>query len=77
MDARGNVVAVTPDGRRLTTTVLRYKRDTQQIEGPAAFVFDSKERHLEGESFTSDPDFRNVVTAKPKRGTVGRVELDR
>lgn len=74
MEARGNVVAVTPDGRRLTTSVLRYRRDIQQIDGPAPFVFDSRERHLEGESFTSDPDFKNVVTTKPRRGTVGRVE---
>ena len=75
MEARGNVVALTPDKRRLTTSVLSYDRDTQSIIGPAAFVFDSPERHLEGEGFTSDPDFKNVVTRKPRRGTLGTVEL--
>lgn len=77
MEARGNVVAVTPDGRRLTTSVLRFRRNDQTIVGPDAFVFDAPERHLEGEGFTSDPDFKNVVTQKPRRGTVGRVPLER
>jgi LPS export ABC transporter protein LptC len=75
MEARGNVVAVTPDHRKLTTSVLNYQRDSQSIVGPEAFVFDSPERHLEGDGFTSDPDFKNVVTRKPKRGTIGKVEL--
>jgi len=75
MEARGNVVAVTPDHRRLTTSVLSYDRNTQNIVGPESFVFDSPERHLEGEGFTSDPDFKNVVTRKPRKGTIGKVEL--
>ena len=70
MEARGNVVAVTPDKRRLTTSVLRYDRRTDQISGTNAFVFNAPERHLEGESFTSDPEFKNVVATKPRRGLV-------
>lgn len=70
MEARGHVVAVTPDNRRLTTSVLRYDRSTDQISGPSAFVFDAPDRHLEGDGFTADPDFRNVVTTRPRRGTV-------
>jgi LPS export ABC transporter protein LptC len=70
MDARGSVVAVTPDQRRLTTSMLRYNRATDQISGPNEFVFDSPDRHLEGESFTSDPEFKNVVTQRPRRGVV-------
>src|SRR5436309_14641438 len=31
MEARGHVVAVTPDQRRLTTSVLSYRRDTGNI----------------------------------------------
>ena len=77
MEARGHVVAVTPDNRHLTTSVLSYDRQTGSIVGPEAFVFDSPERHLEGEGFTSDPDFKNVLTQRPKRGTLGRVELGR
>ncbi len=77
MEARDSVVAVTPDGRRLTTTVLRYHRADQSIEGPEAFVFDAPGRHLEGDGFTSDPDFRNVATKRPRKGTLGTVELGR
>ena len=70
MEADGNVVAVTPDHRKLTTSVLQYSRGSDQISGPEAFVFDAPDRHLEGESFTSDPEFKNVVTTRPRRGVV-------
>lgn len=76
MEARDDVVAVTPDGRRLTTSVLRYDRATNQISGPDPYVFTSATQHLEGDYFTSDPDFKNVAT-KHFRGNVGRVELKR
>ncbi len=75
MEARGDVVAVTPDGRRLTTSALSYGRRRDQIVSPEPFVFTAPGRHLEGEGFTSDPDFRNVVTTRPRRGTLGEVEL--
>lgn len=70
MEARGEVLAVTPDNRRLTTSVLQYNRATDQISGPNDFVFDGPDRHLEGESFTADPEFKNVVTTRPRRGVV-------
>ncbi|HWP39191.1 MAG TPA: LPS export ABC transporter periplasmic protein LptC [Gemmatimonadales bacterium] len=70
MEARGTVLAVTPDGRRLRTSVLRYDRLSDRLSGPVPFVFDAPDRHLEGESFESDPDFRNVVTSRPRRGRV-------
>lgn len=76
MQARGNVVAVTPDGRRLTTSVLEYNRNTNQIVGPETFLFINAEQRIEGDAFTSDPDFRNVVTTRP-RGAVGQVEIER
>jgi len=74
MEAIGNVVGVTPDGRRLTTSVLDYSRSTDRVSGPASFVFVTPDQHLEGDGFTADPDFRNVETKKP-RGNLGRVEL--
>lgn len=77
MEARGNVVAVTPDRRRLTTTVLRYDRRTDRISGPAPFVFDAPDRHLEGSAFTADTDFSNVEAVEPRRGRAGGVEVRR
>ncbi len=68
MEARDEVVGWTPDGRRLTTCELVYNKSTDQITGPCDFVFDAPGRHLEGESFTADPDFRNVTATKARRG---------
>jgi len=70
MEARGNVVARTPDDRVLTTEILRFDRGTEQISGPEAFVFDSPDRHLEGDGFTSDPDFRDVAATGARRGRI-------
>ena len=70
MEARDSVVAVTPDGRRLTTCAIIYTDSDDMIAGPCAFVFDAPNEHLEGESFTADPDFRNVTAVRPSSGTV-------
>lgn len=77
MEARGNVVAVTPDGRRLTTSILRYNRRNEEISGPAPFVFDAPDRHLEGSAFTADPEFSNVRAVEPRRGRAEGVEVRR
>jgi LPS export ABC transporter protein LptC len=76
MEARGDVVAWSPDGRRLTTSVLRYDRRTDQISGPEPFVWTTPQQRVEGEAFTSDPDLRNVHTTRA-RGAVGRVQIER
>jgi LPS export ABC transporter protein LptC len=70
MEAKGSVVVVAPDGRRLTTETLRYDNATNTISTDQHFTFDRGGEHLEGNSFKSDPDFKNVVTDKP-RGTAG------
>lgn len=73
MEARGNVVAVTPDDRQLTTDTLRYDRDRNEISGPSSFQFCAPDRQLEGDAFTSDPNFRRVETTRPRRGQIGDV----
>ena len=70
MEATGNVLVVSPDGRRLSTESLRYDNATNQIMTDKQFSFDKGEEHLEGNSFRSDPDFKNVVTDRP-RGVSG------
>jgi LPS export ABC transporter protein LptC len=70
MEANGNVVVVSPDGRRLKTETLRYDNAANTISTNVRFTFDRSSEHLEGNSFRSDPDFRNVVTDRP-RGTAG------
>jgi LPS export ABC transporter protein LptC len=66
MEAQGNVVVVSPDGRRLATEVLRYDNSTNLIQTDRRFTFDRGEEHLEGNSFRSDPDFTNIVTDRPR-----------
>ncbi len=73
MEARENVVALTPDGRRLTTCSIQYDEGRDEITGPCAFVYDSENERLTGESFTADPDFRNVE-AKRTTGTATEIE---
>jgi len=70
MEANGSVMVVSPDGRRLKTETLRYDNASNQISTSVHFTFDRENEHLEGNSFRSDPDFRNVVTDRP-RGTTG------
>jgi LPS export ABC transporter protein LptC len=70
MEAKGSVLVVSPDGRRLTTETLDYDNAANTISTNVRFNFDRGTEHLEGNSFRSDPDFRNVVTDRP-RGTSG------
>ena len=70
MEAKGNVVVVSPDGRRLATEVLKYENASNTILTDQHFTFDKGDEHLEGNSFRSDPDFKNVVTDRP-RGVTG------
>jgi LPS export ABC transporter protein LptC len=70
MEATGNVVVVSPDGRRLATEVLKYENATNTILTDQHFTFNKGDEHLEGNSFRSDPDFKNVVTDRP-RGVTG------
>lgn len=74
MEGRGNVVVTTTDGRRLTTEVIRYNQAKDSVSSDQPFVFDAPDRHIEGEGFTSDPSFRDVVAIKP-HGTGGRFVL--
>ena len=71
MQADGNVVVVSPDGRRLATQTLKYDNGTNTISTDKPFTFDDSTQHLKGNSFRSDPDFRNVVTDQPS-GVAGK-----
>lgn len=70
MEANGSVLVVAPDGRRLQTETLKYDNATNTISTNQHFSFDRDSEHLEGNSFRSDPDFKNVVTDRP-RGVAG------
>ncbi|MGH9259811.1 MAG: LPS export ABC transporter periplasmic protein LptC, partial [Acidimicrobiales bacterium] len=74
MEGRRDVLVVTTDGRRLTTDVLRFNQSRNEVTSDRPFVFDGPDRHIEGEGFTSDPSFKNVVARKP-HGTSGQFTL--
>jgi len=74
MEARGNVVVVRIDGATLRTEVLHYSQAKSQVSSDRPFVFDEPTRHIEGEGFTSDPDFKVVTAVRPK-GTGGKFTL--
>ncbi len=75
MEGRGNVVVVgAGDGRTLKSEVMRYKQATNQVSSDKPFDFVGPGRHITGEGFTSDPDFRNVTALRPQ-GTSGHFTL--
>jgi len=74
MEARRNVVVVRTDGAKLRTEVLRYSQARNQVSSDQPFVFEEPNRRIEGEGFTSDPDFKVVTAIRPK-GTGGKFTL--
>ncbi len=74
LEARGDVVVTSLDGRKLTTPFLRYDQRTNQISSDSAFVLtQSGGQEVRGIGFVSDPDMNNVHiihTIKVKAGTV-------
>ena len=74
MEARGSVVVVRTDGATLRSEVIRYSQAKNQVSSDQPFVFEEPTRHIEGEGFTSDPDFKVVTAIRPK-GTGGKFTL--
>ena len=76
MEARGNVLVVSEDGRRLTTEQLRYDPNRNQITSDSAFVLtELNGRRLEGTGFVSDPDMNNIRILSNVGGTAGEVTV--
>lgn len=74
MEARGSVSVITTDGRTLKTEKLRYSETKNEVTSDVPFVFDGPNRHIEGEGFVSDPEFKDIVARRPK-GTGGQFTL--
>ena len=75
MQARGNVVVVREkDGGTMRTELMDYNQGRNEVSSDKSFVFDAPDRHIVGEGFTSDPEFKNI-TAKRPRGTGGQFLL--
>ncbi len=53
---------------------MRYRQLDNQVSSDQSFVFNAPGRHIEGDGFTSDPEFRNVTALRP-HGTGGHFTL--
>lgn len=74
MEARGNVVVVSEDGRRLTTPQLRYDQIRNEISSDSQFVLTEPGRTVAGVGFVSDPNMANIRILRTTNAT-GRVAL--
>ena len=68
-EARGNVVVVSEDGKRLTTPQLLYDQGRNEISSDSAFVLTEPNRRLEGVGFVSDPQMERVRVLREVKGT--------
>jgi len=75
MEARGNVIVNTVDGRHLTTPVLRFNQTRNEISSDSSFVTTDSTRRLTGIGFTSDPNMTNIHCLKACSGLGGQVVL--
>ena len=76
MEARGDVVVITTDGRRLTTPQLRYDPARNEVSSDSAFVLTEKDgRKVTGIGFVSDPDMNNIRIHKAARASGQQVDV--
>ncbi len=75
MEAMGNVVLVSVDGRRLTTPQLRFDRTINQISSDSAFQATGPDRNISGIGFTSDPGMNNLRIMASPQGVMSGVTL--
>lgn len=75
LEARGNVVITTVDGRKLTTEEIRFDQRVNQIASDSPFVLTEDGREASGVGFVSDPDMNNIRILKGSRGKVGSLRL--
>jgi LPS export ABC transporter protein LptC len=74
LEARGDVVITTIDGRRLETPFVRYDQRLNLVSSDTTFTLtDPDGRVLRGIGFTTDPDLNNVHVVKQISAKAGAV----
>lgn len=66
LDARGDVVVVSTDGKRLATPHLVYDKLGNQLQTDSSFTYDAPAEQLRGNGFRADPEFRYVSVQQPR-----------
>lgn len=64
--ANGKVVLTSPDGRVLRSEALRVDEGAREISTDKPFTLSGGADFVRGSSLRTDPEFRNVVAAKPR-----------
>jgi len=75
LEARGDVVINSVDGRRLETPFLRFDQHINQISSESTFVLTEPGRLVRGVGFVSDPDMQNITILKVLSAKTGAVAL--
>ncbi|HEX2778909.1 MAG TPA: LPS export ABC transporter periplasmic protein LptC [Gemmatimonadaceae bacterium] len=75
MEARGNVVVVSTDGRRLETPQLRYDQVRNEISSDSAFQLTGQGQSVAGVGFVSDPNMNNIRILRTTSGSAGRITI--
>lgn len=60
MEARGNVVVVSKEGKQLNSPHLKYDPNRNEISSDSAFTLTEGERVTKGIGFVSNPDMSNM-----------------
>jgi LPS export ABC transporter protein LptC len=60
MEARGNVIVVSKEGKQLNSPHLRYDPSRNEISSDSAFTLTEGERITKGVGFVSNPDMTNM-----------------
>jgi LPS export ABC transporter protein LptC len=69
LEARGDVVLIRLDGRRLETQQLVYDQARNEVFSDSAFVFTDKGRQMTGVGFVSDPRLTTFRVLRNAKGT--------
>ena len=60
MEARGNVIVISNEGKRLESPQLKYDPNRNEISSDSAFTLTEGERVTKGVGFVSNPDMTNI-----------------
>jgi LPS export ABC transporter protein LptC len=75
LEASGDVLVVSTDGRKLKTPFLRFDQRQNKISSDSAFVLTEPGREVRGIGFVSDPDMQNINVLKVQSSKVGPVAV--
>ena len=77
MEARGNVVVVSSDGKQLVSPHLKYDPTRSEISSDSAFTLTEGDRVTKGVGFVSNPDMTNMRILAGAQMTGQQVKIPR